>query len=102
MQLAQTSGSQNARIVEKRGWLAAFQTDLRLPCSTEVLESGLGAFKLFVHAHMLRHTSTKRVYEKKEPVEAKEHGRHKSFKQLERYAAQTQQEREETVDNLWS
>ncbi|MEZ6101493.1 MAG: tyrosine-type recombinase/integrase [Pirellulaceae bacterium] len=55
-----------------------------------------------LHAHMLRHTSTKRVYEKKGPVEAKEHGRHKSFKQLERYAAQTQQEREETVDNLWS
>jgi len=55
-----------------------------------------------LHAHMLRHTSTKRVYEKKGSVEAKKHDRHRSFKQLERYATQTREEREETADNLWS
>lgn len=55
-----------------------------------------------LHTHMLRHTSTKRVYEKKGPVAAKKHGRHQSFKQLERYAAPTREEHEDTVDNLWS
>lgn len=55
-----------------------------------------------LHTHMLRHTSTKKVYQSKGPVEAKKFGRHRSFKQLERYATQTQEEHEEMVDNLWS
>ncbi|MCA9140814.1 MAG: tyrosine-type recombinase/integrase [Planctomycetales bacterium] len=54
-----------------------------------------------LHAHALRHTGTKRVYLTKGPVEAKQFGRHQSFKQLERYAAQTPEEREAMVDKLW-
>lgn len=55
-----------------------------------------------LHAHKLRHTSTKKVYQSRGPVEAKSFGRHRSFKQLERYATQTRKEREEMVDNLWT
>jgi len=54
-----------------------------------------------LHAHMLRHTGTKRVYTEHGAVEAKSFGRHQSFKQLERYAAQTKEEREKMVDELW-
>lgn len=55
-----------------------------------------------LHAHMLRHTGTKKVYTEHGAVEAKSFGRHQSFKQLERYAAQTKEEREKMVDDLWS
>lgn len=55
-----------------------------------------------LHTHMLRHTSTKKVYQARGPVEAKKFGRHRSFKQLERYATQTQEEHEEMVDRLWT
>lgn len=47
-----------------------------------------------LHAHMLRHTGTKKDYTEHGAVEAKSFGRHQSFKQLERYAAQTKEERE--------
>lgn len=57
---------------------------------------------IHLHAHKLRHTSTKKVYQAKGPVEAKKFGRHRSFKQLERYASQTQEEHEEMVDKLWT
>ena len=58
--------------------------------------------QIHLHTHKLRHTSTKNVYQSKGPVEAKPFGRHRSFKQLERYATQTREEHEEMVDNLWS
>ena len=57
---------------------------------------------IHLHAHMLRHTSTKKVYDSRGAVEAKHHGGHRSFKQLERYATQTREEREEMRDGLWS
>lgn len=57
---------------------------------------------IHLHAHKLRHTSTKKVYQKDGPVEAKKFGRHRSFKQLERYATQTNEEHEAMVDGLWS
>lgn len=57
--------------------------------------------RLQLHAHKLRHTSTKRVYQKKGPVEAKKFSRHRGFKQLERYATATKGEHEDMVDSLW-
>jgi len=55
-----------------------------------------------LHAHKLRHTSTKRIYEKKGPIAAQKHGRHQSLKQLARYAAETREEREASADDIWS
>ena len=55
---------------------------------------------IHLHAHKLRHTSTKKVYQTKGPVEAKSFGRHRSFKQLKRYPSQTREEREAMVDNV--
>ncbi len=55
-----------------------------------------------LHAHMLRHTSVKKVHEERGELAAKRFSRHRSFGQLERYATQTQAEHEEMVDNLWS
>lgn len=54
-----------------------------------------------LHAHRLRHTSTKRLYDKKGPLEAKKFSGHRSFQQLERYATQTREEHEKTVDEMW-
>ena len=56
---------------------------------------------IHLHAHKLRHTSIKRVHDKKGPVEAKKHGGHRSFKQLERYATPTREEAEATADKLF-
>ena len=53
-----------------------------------------------LHAHKLRHTSTKKVYQNHGPVEAKKHSGHQSFKMLERYAGQTTEEREAMRDEL--
>lgn len=69
----------------------ASQANARLPRSEHV----------HLHAHALRHTSTKRVYQTKGPLEAKQFGRHQSFKQLGRYAAQTAEEREKMIDDMW-
>ena len=60
-----------------------------------------GETPIVLHAHKLRHTSTKRVYDKKGPVEARDHGGHRSFKHLACYATQTREEREEMRDGLW-
>lgn len=54
-----------------------------------------------LHAHKLRHTSIKRVHDKKGPVAAKKHGGHRGFKQLERYATPTREEVEAAADELF-
>ena len=56
---------------------------------------------IHLHAHKLRHTSVKRVYDKKGPVEAKAHGGHRSFEQLERYATPSREEKEAAADELF-
>ena len=57
--------------------------------------------KIQLSAHKLRHTSVKKVHDQRGAVIAKRFSRHRSFAQLERYAAQTRQEHEEMVDSLW-
>ncbi len=57
--------------------------------------------KIHLSAHMLRHTSVKKVHDQKGAVIAKKFSRHRSFAQLERYASQTKQEHEEMVEKLW-
>jgi len=69
----------------------AAQANARLPSDEQIN----------LHAHKLRHTSIKRVHDKKGPVAAKKHGGHRSFKQLERYATPTRQEVEESADELF-
>ena len=69
----------------------AAQANSRLPAEEQIN----------LHAHKLRHTSIKRVHDKKGPVAAKKHGGHRSFKQLERYATPTREEAEATADELF-
>ena len=69
----------------------AAQANARLPVSEQI----------HLHAHKLRHTSIKRVHDKRGPVAAKKHGGHRSFKQLERYATPTRQEVEQSADELF-
>jgi len=57
---------------------------------------------IHLHAHKLRHTSVKKVHDKKGPLEAKKFSGHRCFKQLERYATSTTPEHEEMVDGLFS
>ena len=56
---------------------------------------------IHLHAHKLRHTSIKKVHDKKGPLEAKKYSGHRSFKQLERYATSTTPEHEHMVDDLF-
>jgi integrase/recombinase XerD len=58
--------------------------------------------RIHLHAHKLRHTSVKKVHDKKGPLEAKKFSGHRSFKQLERYATSTTPEHEDMVDGLFS
>ncbi len=58
--------------------------------------------QIHLHAHKLRHTSVKKVHDKKGPLEAKKFSGHRSFKQLERYATSTTPEHEDMVDGLFS
>ena len=69
----------------------AAQANARLPDNEQI----------HLHAHKLRHTSIKRVHDKKGPVAAKKHGGHRSFKQLERYATPTREEVEQAADELF-
>ncbi len=57
---------------------------------------------IHLHAHKLRHTSVKKVHDKRGPLEAKKFSGHRSFKQLERYATSTTPEHEDMVDGLFS
>ena len=56
---------------------------------------------IHLHCHRFRHTSVKKVHDKKGPLAAKKFGRHRSFEHMERYATQTRAEHENMVDNLF-